>query len=96
MPRPLTAAQTEKRINEIVKDLEALTLRTQVLSRELRSLPGDPPESSTIPQNPFVIGDFVRITNSYKGRKNTSGNVIKVTDRQAMIRNIRNSHTQLL
>ena len=29
MPRPLTAAQTELRINEIIKDLEALTLRTQ-------------------------------------------------------------------
>ena len=107
----------EERITDLIERIEAITLETQDITRELRQLqeqqlttgqpnsvttePSEPPSVYTptataipqenLPRSPatthdFHIGDRAIITNSYLGKKGTSGVVIAISPKQVTIR----------
>ena len=88
----------ERRVQEIADRLEALSLESASLTRELRRLTrstqwtadgGERNREETRSANnnrPLQVGDRVVITNRYRGRRGTEGTVVRVTSTQVTLR----------
>ena len=83
-------------ITSLTNELQRLTLRTNRIATRLLELDHHPtqPQLDTDTDNdaerrnrkaPLQVGDTVRITNSYQGRKNTTGIITKVLNTQVWI-----------
>ena len=86
-------------INQIINQLETLSLETVRLTEELKALQGttgttkrkkgnplcNPIQVLFTNDNPYNIGDEVEITNSYRGQKGISGIVTHVSKKQVKL-----------
>ena len=87
MNNPVRRQTRRARILEISQEIEDLSTELNLLiiqedqdaNNELRTTEPDP-------QDDFVIGNRVEITNSYKGQRGLQGIVTKVTAKQVSIR----------
>lgn len=81
-------------ITQLTNELQRLTLCTNIIASRLQELHNNFPtiDSNTDTdatqrdrKSPLQVGDRVRITNSYQGRRNTQGTVTKVLNTQAWV-----------
>jgi hypothetical protein len=94
--------EQDQRTNIIINRLEALSLETNELLRELRETqPHErrPATTATVPTrilpHDFVVGDRVVIANNYRRQRNTQGTVLYVTaQRVTLIDAQGNRHTR--
>lgn len=70
-----------RRVQEIIERLNALTLEANALSMELRAL-----NQQTEATNPYQVGDRVTITNNYRWKKGTKGVVVCTTATQVTLK----------
>jgi hypothetical protein len=95
--------EQDQRTNNIINRLEALSLETNELLRELRETQPHErrigatttPAHTRTPPHEFVVGDRVVIANNYRRQRNTQGTVIYVTaQRVTLIDAQGNRHTR--
>ena len=94
----------EDRVTEIIDKLQTLSLKTNTLAKELAHLQEevrqekkdkDKNNQEEEPKNTYTIGDRVTITNTYRGKKGTTGVIMNVTRTRVTLRDdFGKSHTR--
>jgi hypothetical protein len=95
--------EQDQRTNNIINQLEALSLETNELLRELRetqpherrTVANTTPVQTRTPPHDFAVGDRVVIANNYRRQRNTQGTVVYVTLQQITLIDAQgNRHTR--